>query len=60
MTAPLPAFLACLPEPMRTALIAQAAADHAANPGPPLSPATLEALRVLLRRPTPTSRKAVA
>jgi hypothetical protein len=46
-----PAHLAALPEPMRSALVAQAAKDHAANPAPPLSQATREALRVLLRVP---------
>lgn len=47
----IPAHLAGLPEEMRAAIVAQAAKDHAANPAPPLSAATLEALRVLLRRP---------
>jgi hypothetical protein len=55
-----PTFLASLPEAMRTALVAQAAADHATNPGPPLSPATKEALRTLLWRPAPRKRRPAA
>jgi hypothetical protein len=41
-----------LPPEMAAQIAAQAAADHAANPGPPLSKATLDRLRALLRRPT--------
>lgn len=51
MTAPLPSHLAGLPQPVRVAIVAAAARDHRLNPPPPLSDATREALRVLLRRP---------
>lgn len=51
MSDPVPAHLAALSESMRAAIVAQAAKDHADNPPPPFSPARLDALRVLLRRP---------
>lgn len=51
MSAYVPEHLRALSESMRAAIIAATAADYERNPPPPLSEATREALRVLLREP---------
>jgi hypothetical protein len=53
-----PAHLRGLSESARRALLDAVERDHKADPPPPLTPATREALRVLLKRTTPKARKA--
>jgi len=58
MSAYVPEHLRALPESMRAAIIAATAADYAANPPPPLSQATKDALRILLRDPAQSTERA--